>query len=227
MARRERETKLKNSSLDSKRKENNVDQRAYVILACEGEKTENFYFKAFFEDLKKHKQLSPRSCVIATHQHTNPSGVLSDLINHKAGFGISYEDFEYKWIVIDRDPERVNGGGHTPEDFQAALLQAEQKGISVAWSNPCFELWILLHYQYRNTSIDRDDFSSILSPLLGKKYEKNDSSLYSNLKHLREDALKNARKLWAQNNSIRPLECNPCTKIFELIDSLMNETAKQ
>ncbi len=173
--------------------------------------------------MKNDKILSPNSCVIAPHRHTNPTGVLEDLLGYNAGFGVSYESFEHKWIVIDRDPERVNGGGHTPEDFQSAILQAQAKGIRVAWSNPCFELWILLHFQFRDTSIDRDDFSAILTRLQGEQYEKNDPFLYSKLKNLRGVAIRNSKLLWDRKKSIRPLDCNPCTKVFELFDSLLEK----
>jgi len=61
--------------------------------------------------------------------------------------GLSYKDYEYKWIVIDRDSE-YRGGGHTKEDFKNTLNNAKNKRkdlhIDVAYSNDSFELWYLL-----------------------------------------------------------------------------------
>jgi hypothetical protein len=143
-----------------KRKESIRDQRLFIIIACEGEKTEFLYFRAFFSALQKDEKISSASCVITPHNHTDPYGVLKDLIDYKdTSTGKTYKDFDHRWIVIDRDAERTNGGGHTLENFNNALSRAKanKPEIKVAYSNPSFELWILLHYEYRVTSVDRDN----------------------------------------------------------------------
>ena len=42
------------------------------------------------------------------------------------------------WVVFDRDAH---------PSFVQAINEAETQGISVAYSNPCFELWVVLHYR--------------------------------------------------------------------------------
>ena len=44
------------------------------------------------------------------------------------------ENFKETWIVFDRD--RV-------PDFDKLIQKANYRGISVAWSNPCIEIWFL------------------------------------------------------------------------------------
>jgi hypothetical protein len=66
-----------------KRSENRYKQRLLVLLACEGKNTERLYFEAFFAILKARSTISPASCVFAPHQHTNPTGVLEDLLSRK------------------------------------------------------------------------------------------------------------------------------------------------
>jgi len=139
-----------------------LEKRKLMILACEGLKTERNYFDAWFDKLRIERKISPRSCVIAPHDHTNPTGVLADLVAYQSN-GITFSDFEHKWIVIDRDEERTNGGGHTVLDFNEALNQAEKQGVSVAYSNPCFEFWYLLHYDFRDSALHRDDLAGLLS----------------------------------------------------------------
>lgn len=47
---------------------------------------------------------------------------------------VAYEPhFGVPWIVFDRDQVK---------DFDKIIQQAEQEGINVAWSNPCFEIWL-------------------------------------------------------------------------------------
>lgn len=42
------------------------------------------------------------------------------------------------WVVIDKDDF---------SDFDEAIQKAGVEKLSVAWSNPSFELWYLLHFQ--------------------------------------------------------------------------------
>ena len=48
----------------------------------------------------------------------------------------SFEEGDEVWVVFDRDEHHK---------FEEAVNLCEQKRISVARSNPCFELWIILH----------------------------------------------------------------------------------
>jgi hypothetical protein len=222
-----KEQRSKSDKSSVQRKGETLDQRKLVILACEGEKTEVNYFRSVFEELKQKKQLASGSCVIAKHSHTNPTGVLSDLLNHKTEFGGTYKDFQHRWIVIDRDPERTNGGGHTVEDFQSAINQSSKHKVNVAWSNPCFELWILLHYDLRESSIDRDDFSSKLRDRLGREYSKNDTEIFNTIRSRLDVALRNSRTLYDRSKGKQPHENNPCTTIFQLIESVQLHIAAE
>ncbi len=50
----------------------------------------------------------------------------------------SYEQYDQIWVVFDRDLH---------PNYQEAVNKCEQNGIFVARSNPCFELWLVLHKQ--------------------------------------------------------------------------------
>ena len=51
-------------------------------------------------------------------------------------------DAQYRtpWIVFDRD--QVQG-------FDEIIKEAEDKGIQVGWSNPCFEIWMYAYFGSR------------------------------------------------------------------------------
>jgi hypothetical protein len=217
----------------SKRSENIRRQRLLVILACEGEKTERYYFETLFEQLKVKQKLSTTSCVFAHHKHTNPKGVLDDLLNFKdSSTGLTYKDYDHRWIVIDRDEERCGRGGHTHEDFNNAISQAKkrrnQPEVKVAWSNPSFEIWYLLHFQYRDTPIDRDDVVTCLSQILGYSYKKNDPKMYTRLCPHLNDAIRNATRLLtnAADKMTPPAQTNPGTTVHELV-TLLNDLQTQ
>ena len=206
-----------------KRQENKLDQRLLIIIACEGEKTERYYFEAWFARLRTSKFLSAQSCVIAPHAHTNPTGVLEDL-RFYAHYGITFKDFDQRWIVIDRDAERTNGGGHTLEDFNNALLSAARSRpvIKVAWSNPCFEIWFLLHFRYHCTAIERDSLRRPLCDALGREYEKNDTGLFEQLFEILYVAKRNAKRLYDefQAQRVSADQSNPCTTVYQLVEAL-------
>lgn len=226
MARRKNDALRRNREqvqAHSKRKEDAVAQRALVIIACEGEKTERLYFESWFQRLINKRMVSARSCVIAPHGHTNPTGVLLDLQGYFHD-GLRYADFEHRWIVIDRDEERPGGGGHSLQDFNAALQKSRQNSpkVSVAWSNPSFELWYLLHFRYQNTGTDRDLILTQLSTALGKPYRKSDPGMFDVLIDKLPTALRHAQLLYtdAKTRSLTADQSNPGTTVFQLVSLL-------
>lgn len=208
-----------------KRKESTRDQLKLVIIACEGKRTEPAYFRKLFDLLKKRRQLSKESCVIALHQHTDPPGVLEDLLKHQTKSGFTYKDYDLRWIVIDRDPEQTYGGGHQKVAFNEAIFRGHNNKpkVNVAWSNPSFEIWFLLHFEYRNTAIDRRDLNKRLDQLLGEPYSKSDSEIFNALEHRLPTAIKNAKKLEddALKRGIEPAETNPGTTVHKLVKQLL------
>lgn len=197
-----------------RRTERQVHVRPLLLIACEGEETEPNYLIAYFRELVDRKVISSRSYVIAPHGHTDPLGVLKDLMGFKQD-GLKTEDFERKWIFIDRDEARTNeNSGHTVENFKSAIADARRAKVKVAWSNPCFELWFLLHFELRSTFVDRADLPNLLTKRLGFDYAKNNTLLYVSLRDKIQDALRNAEKL-AGLNTAEPCDANPMTTVHE------------
>jgi len=189
-----------------------------VIIACEGTVTEKQYFQSIFDDLVENNNIAKTSLVIAKHSHTDPKGVLADL--EKALEKDS--EFEHKWIVVDRDEVKPNGGGHDVENFNGAISSAEAKGIDVAYSNPSFEIWYLLHFEYRNTALSRDEVIIELKKYVD--YEKNSKTIYIELLDLQKNAIDNAKKLEAMHTShgrkLDPAIDNPSTTVYKLVETL-------
>jgi len=187
-----------------------------VIIACEGTKTETFYLKSYIRFLAKNSKISAKSLVIAKHKHTDPEGVLEDLLNHKED-NLTYKNFKFKWIVIDRDEARTNSGGHSLANYNSAIKQAKNLKIDVAYSNPSFELWYLLHYKYRDTAIDRN---TVIQELKKEKefcnYEKNNDDIFEKLREHEDKAIKNAARLMKECFGITGTN-NPSTNVHKLI----------
>lgn len=104
-------------------------------IYCEGTKTEPAYFKAI-EGRFGQVQLE----VIPVGG--DPRHVAGKAIEHlrksRRGRRSSFEETDQVWAVFDRD---------THTTFAAALDACRATGVRVATSNPCFELWLVLHFK--------------------------------------------------------------------------------
>ena len=224
---------------DFKRRVNDKKTVPDIIIACEDSVSSPTYFQMIVDKLIEKKRITQDSFVIAKHNHTNPIGVLSDLKAYTDENGKTYKDFDHKWIVIDRDRERVNGGGHKKEDFNNALQNAKSKksnlNIDVGYSNDSFELWYLLHFEYRNTAISRDDIvKQVIKKLKEKeahkfsklnkdniKQENYTKSIFETLKPLQDVAIRNAKKLLeSYGKGHNPESDNPSTRVHLLVEVL-------
>lgn len=218
-----------------KRQKEHREKVPDIIMACEDSVSAPTYFKMIVQKLLDDKLITPDSFVIATPNHTNPSGVLEDLKKHKIPSGKTYKNFMHKWIVIDRDIQRVNGGGHSKEDFNLALQQAKKEKVEVAYSNDAFELWYLLHFDYIATALLRDEINK---RLIKKLKEKNPHKfakmnkenikqvnctklIFDELQPLQEVAMRNAKKLLESYGiDYTPEKNNPSTTVHKLVEIL-------
>jgi len=213
-----------------------------IIIACEDSISSPTYFQMIINKLIAERKITQDSIVIVPHDgSTHPTGVLSNLKSYTNTFGKTYKAFTHKWIVIDRDFEGVNGGGHTAEDFNNALANAKSKksnlNIEVAYANDAFELWYLLHFEYRTTSISRDVLLKLvikrlkqLDPYKFSKLNKENIKqsnyakyIYEALLPLQKTAISNAQKLLSSyGDDHNPERDNPSTTIHCLVDILNN-----
>ncbi|WP_172201088.1 RloB family protein [Campylobacter sp. RM16188] len=219
-----------------RKNKNSRSQIQGVIIACEDSVSAPAYFKKIIQELKESKKILPGSFVIAAHRHSDPSGVLKDLMEYKQQhIGATYKDFKHRWIVIDRDSsigmQRI---GHTPNNFNNALKDAKKNSIEVAYSNDSFELWYLLHFKYIDTAITRDDILKHVIKLLKNQHPQDFKDLdeqsikkveyvekiYDRLKSLQQKAIQNAENLLKSYPTLDPANDNPSTRVHELVKIL-------
>ena len=80
------------------------------------------------------------------------------------------------WIVFDKDQVK---------EFDQIINKAKRCGINVGWSNPCIEILFLAYFgKSPNTENQQEcikEFENIYKNKVGKKYEKNNKSIYKEL----------------------------------------------
>lgn len=108
-----------------------------VVIASEGRCTEPIYFNAVKDRLR-----APNVHVEILSRDTNessPEGVHAQIVDFMKQYNI--EDDDELWLVIDRDR------WHERMLSQVAQLCAQNTHLNFCMSNPCFELWLLLHLE--------------------------------------------------------------------------------
>ncbi len=115
-------------------------QRPQLLVFAEGRQTEPVYFTHWYRSYRDRVIVK-----IARHQETTPLHLVrraiqqraSDLAEARRGRGDAYDQY---WCVFDVDAH---------PGLAEALALAAAHDIQVALSSPCFELWLILHFEYR------------------------------------------------------------------------------
>ncbi|WP_052704046.1 RloB family protein [Vibrio nigripulchritudo] len=127
------------------------------------------------------------------------------------------------WAVFDRD-EHPN--------VSSAIDKASANNIKVAFSNPCFELWPLLHFESQTANIHR----KVLQKHLETKLDGYDSEVSKSVcpeqlgkKGCYETAKKRAMSLHTTHTQVgvKLVDMNPYTNVYELFDEIIENGKKQ
>ncbi|PTY03103.1 hypothetical protein DB346_07570 [Verrucomicrobia bacterium LW23] len=174
-----------------------------VLIVCEDTKSSCYYFESF----PYNKSLVELK-ILGTGSNTD--SLMTEAIRLKNEAYQHKRPYSKVWVVFDRDSFPKSNYSRA---FDLARAHSE---VEACWSNECFELWYLLHFQYQNAAIGREAINRKLSKLLGATYNKADKTIYSKLTELQPIALKNAKKLAFEMQHYD----NPSTKVHELVDEL-------
>jgi hypothetical protein len=177
-----------------------------VLVLCEDEKTAPNYFKKF--------PFNPEDVLVeVVGTGINTDSLVKEAIQRKEHAEQHGQKYIRIWCVFDRD-------SFPAQNFNEAFRLAEANGINVAYANQCFELWYWLHFDLQQTSVSRDEYGKKLSDRLGRKYQKNDTTLYDELKALQPDAIRNCKKLLSFYNPCVPERNDPSTTVHTLVEFL-------
>ena len=172
------------------------------LIVCEGEKTEPNYFRAF------RVPMDVKISVLGLGE--DPLTLVKSAAKYN-----DQNSYDQVWCVFDRD-------SWPPDKFGNAINSAIAKGFRVAYSNEAFELWYVLHFEFLNTGIPREDYIGKMTRHLAKPYRKNSEDIYDELLSRQGTAIRNAKKLLTSYNPVKPVHDNPSTTVYALVVSLNN-----
>lgn len=183
-----------------------------VYLICEGSETEIRYFKKF----------RTRGCHIDIIPLTSQYKAADSLVKKaKATMGSNPyypEDGDTIWCVFDRDD-------NNNDSLLRAKQAAKREGYQLAYSNPSFELWFLVHFINQRAEVP--DCQSVIKLLKQpgrlEQYEKN-KDVFEMLKPMQEQAIKRMKKRIEELSSgkveLFSRQSNPVTTVVELVEYL-------
>jgi hypothetical protein len=189
--------------------------KVFFLIVCEGAKTEPNYFDKF-----KGKFGNVILEIDCEGKGYNTLKVVEEAIKIRDKNPNKYNRV---WAVFDKDSFPDN-------DFNSAIQKAKANNIGCAWSNEAFELWYLLHFQYRHTAMSREDYKKAIEDEINKYthgfvYAKNSSEMYDILHKYgnQTQAIKNAKKLSEQYDNHHFANHNPRTQVYELVKQLIGQ----
>lgn len=114
-----------------------VKSARLIVIAAEGRNTENIYFESIRVSL-----CASDVHVEVLHRDSNdssPENVYEQIRGFMAEYNI--EDDDQLWIVVDKDKWK--------DKMLSSIAQhcAQNDNLHFCVSNPCFELWLLLHIE--------------------------------------------------------------------------------
>lgn len=199
-----------------------IDKPKLYVIAAEGQKTEPHYFDA----LRRHYEKDHRESRLHVHILRRPSEeegrsapqyvqqMLDDFLRENKNY--DFQEYDELWIVIDTDKWK-------PETLSALTMNCQQKQYFLAVSNPCFELWLILHLSSFETV--RPDIEN--APEKSRKCKQLRGDLQQNLCLGGEyqdympfipQAIERARALDIAPETVCPEHI--CTRIYLLVEKL-------
>lgn len=189
------------------------------LFVTEGTKTEPNYLNGMVDAICRNYGEAARRQFKIIGGGDNTLNLLKKAEKHQRNEGDGYQ---HVWIIYDQDDFPACNFDNTWDRCEALNEQFEG-GIRyhAIWSNECVELWFLLHFDYLDTAIGRDQYRDILSERLGRRYDKTDETLFDALLPRMRCAVKNAKLLMSRYpEGTPPSQCVPGTNFYELVEYL-------
>lgn len=190
-------------------------RRPIIYIICEGKETETLYFKHF----------RSRNCLVDIIPISSKHKAAEHLVKHAKSL-ISQADYYPKdgdqlWCVFDCDDNK-------DQELHSATEYAKKQGYQIAYSNPSFEYWYLLHFEKRTGYLR--DCDTVINILKSRGYLENyekSADVFNELLPYQADAVMRAKErvdqLDADHASVMCRDSNPVTTVYKLVEFLNSQ----
>lgn len=187
----------------------NAPEKKRFLIVCEGKNTEPQYFGKLAHAWRLYAE------VITLKDAGGPTRLIDTALSEKEKAEDGGNLYDEVWIVFDKDTI-------APHTVVAVKGRAISNGIRVAFSNECFELWLLLHFREDGWQQPRAELPVELDAYLPAYSadkgisDRNFAILRANLSR----AVRNARWIEENKSLENGLETRPYTSVNQLVKSM-------
>jgi len=213
------------------------------VIAAEGDKTEYKYFNTLKDVYSEQFRLS-KLHVEYLERPEHESGqsdpahveqmIATFLENHK---DYDFQEYDELWFIVDTD-EYFN---REESILRLAQKCRESSLLNLGLSNPCFEIWLILHFADINDSLKNylpdsevQSIKQYLESVAPKQragackrllpvFHQNQQPLYKVYIAKVIDAINHARQLGACDPCSEDFPATLCTSVYSLIENIMKD----
>lgn len=184
-----------------------VQSERYVIaLFCEGAATEPQYFQALAKlpEVRKKTNLDLR---------IDLSGAVPLTLVQQAASAKLNESADAYWCIFDVEWPQQH------PNLAEAIALAKKEEIPIAVSNPCFELWLVLHHKEHHAHLDTHQAIQERRKVDGSTDKNLDPANYMSLRSIAASRAQVLQKRHIKDASNIPHN-NPSSNVFELVAAI-------
>ena len=187
-----------------------------ITVFTEGEKTEPGYLEAF---KKIHVEPFVKRSIFDLKIISGvgvPMTIVNCAIQELENLQGPFSGNDSVWAMFDRDKH--------PE-FEEAKAKARNKGVRLAVSNSCFEVWGIYHYEDWQRHIERDRCQKELERLCSSYKKKSGKTFVDHdaVKDKYRDAIERAKKSLKSREEEGDPEGNPSTSVHYLMEEILSK----
>lgn len=191
------------------------DTRPKIVVFSEDKNTEPQYFngpKRHFSSLLIELEIYPAQGVPMTLVEA-ASKKFSELYKYAKKTGNSFDQNFEVWAVFDVDE-------HPHIEDAKAIAKANK--VKIACSNPCFEIWLVYHFEDFNKPIDRHRLQSYATEIIPSYDHKEGKSLsFEDFADKTDTAINNSINGLVRRDAEGTAEGNPSSTVFALARSIV------
>lgn len=185
------------------------DELARFVIFCEGTVTEPRYLEAFasLHEIRDIATLDIRG------MGYDPRRLVEEAKEVKKRERRQQTGHTNYWCVFDVEAPTPHAR------LSDAVQMARDNDISVAISNPCFELWLVVHYTDHDRWINNDDCRGLLRQYDNSQGTRLVGDVYMPLRHHAIKRAKRLATLHASASRKHPKD-NPSSSLYRLLEAI-------
>jgi hypothetical protein len=200
-------TPRRTSAKDLRRLAESRPELRTIVVFCEGVASEPDYIRG----LKRLEHIR-RNAAIKIEIDPG-SGVPLTLVERAVDRKRSDDEVDEVWCVFDVEAPQPH------PHLDRALVLAQDNGIRLALSNPCFELWLILHFEERTAFMLTKDAESRSRHLEGRSGKRLEPAAYMPHRHIAVQRARSLTERHDRDGTAFPKD-NPSSSMYAFLESV-------